>query len=190
MCGVLCFVCACGVCGVWVVCVHVVLCRRACCVYMWCCVGVGDVLCGCCVLCGLWCVVLCRCVGGVLCVFVFLCCFAFFSSILFFLFLALSSLFFPSSLVSLLSSLFSSSSLLFPFTPTNTVQSTDQQNWRPTSRHLNVIWRTAGAQQSVVSPPLHSLLPSLPLLLLKKRRELFITGICPARNLFFITVSN
>ena len=54
-------------------------------------------------------------------------------------------------------SLFSS----LPFTPTHTVQSTDQ--------HVNVIWRTAGAQQSVLSPPpLHSLLPLLPLLLLKK----------------------
>ena len=32
-----------------------------------------------------------------------------------------------------------------------------------------MIWRTAGAQQAVLSPPpLHSLLPSLSLLLLKK----------------------
>ena len=55
-----------------------------------------------------------------------------------------------------------------------------------------MMWRTAGALQSVLSPPpLHSLLPSLPLLLLKKKeRDLFITGIFPARNLFFITVSN
>ena len=35
-------------------------------------------------------------------------------------------------------SLFSS----LPFTPTNTVQSTDQQTWRPTLRRLNVMWRT------------------------------------------------
>ena len=93
-----------------------------------------------------------------------------------------SSLFFP--LFSFLFLVFSS----LPFTPTNTVQSTDQQNWRPTSRHVNVIWRTAGAQQSVLSPPpLHSLLPSFsPLLLLKKERELFITGIFPAMNLFLL----
>ena len=49
--------------------------------------------------------------------------------------------------LSLLSSFFPSthSSLLFsslPFTPTNTVQSTDQQTRRPTLRRLNVIWRT------------------------------------------------
>ena len=62
------------------------------------------------------------------------------------------------------------SSLLF--TPTNTVQSTDQQTRRPTLRHLNVMWRTAGALQSVLSPPpLHSLLPSLPLLLLLKKKK-------------------
>ena len=72
-------------------------------------------------------------------------------------------------------SLFSS----LPFTPTNTVQSTDQ--------HVNVIWRTTGAQQSVLSPPpLNSLLPSLPLLLLKTSRDLEITGIFPARNLFLL----
>ena len=35
-------------------------------------------------------------------------------------------------------SLFSS----LPFTPTNTVQSTDQQTRRPTLRRLNVMWRT------------------------------------------------
>ena len=38
-------------------------------------------------------------------------------------------------------------------------------------------------------PPLPSLLPSPPPLL-KKKRELFITGIFPARELFFITVLN
>ena len=38
----------------------------------------------------------------------------------------------------LLYSLFSS----LPFTPTNTVQSTDQQTRRPTLRRLNVMWRT------------------------------------------------
>ena len=139
-------VCACGVCGVWVVCVHVVLCRRACCVYMWCCVGVGDVLCGCCVLCG-WCGVWVLCVVC-FCVFVLFC----------FFFSQFSSFSFLLSLLSsfpLLSSLFC---LLFlflfssiSFTPTNTVQSTDQQNWRSTSRRLNVIWRTAGVHSSRLS---------------------------------------
>ena len=41
---------------------------------------------------------------------------------------------------------------------------------------------------SSLPPSLPSLLPSLPLLLQKKKRGLFITGIFPARNLFFITV--
>ena len=36
------------------------------------------------------------------------------------------------------------------------------------------------------SSPLHSLLPSLPLLLLKKSRDLLITVIFPARNLFLL----
>ena len=57
-------------------------------------------------------------------------------------------------------SLFSS----LPFPPTNTVQSTDQQTRRPTLRRLNVMWRRASAQQSVLSlllsPP--SSLLSLP----------------------------
>ena len=43
------------------------------------------------------------------------------------------------------------SSLLFSSLPTNTVQSTDQQTRRPTLRRLNVIWRRASAQQSVLS---------------------------------------
>ena len=104
-----------------------------------------------------FCVVWVLCVVWVVCVFVLFC---FFLSILFFLFLALSFLLLSlsslSSFLPLLSSLFC---LLFLFllsllfSPTNTVQSTDQQNWRPTSRHVNVIWRTAGAQQSVLSPP-------------------------------------
>ena len=40
-------------------------------------------------------------------------------------------------------SLFSS----LPFTPTNTVQSTDQQIRRPTLRRLNVMWRTVRSKQ-------------------------------------------
>ena len=110
-----------------------------------CCVGVGVRSWWCCVLCG-WCVFLCFCV-----VLLF---FSQFSSFSFFL---LSS--FP-----LLSSLFCLLFLfLFLFTllfsPPNTVERTDQPTRRPTSRHLNVIWRTAGAQQSVLSLLLSSLLP-------------------------------
>ena len=99
--------------------------------------------------------------------------------------------------LSLLPSFFPSthSSLLFPSTPTNTVQSTDQQTRRPT---LNVMWRTVRSQQlptkctecSHLSSSLllsHSLLP--PSHTQKKKRSLFITGIFPAMNLFF-TVLN
>ena len=112
---------------------------------VWC----GVVWCGV-VWCGVvWCgVVWC---GVVWCVF--LCIFLFFLSILFFLILALSLSFF-----SLLSSLLFS--LLF--SPPNNVERTDQPTRRPTSRLLNLIWRTASAQQSVLSlllsPP--SSLPS------------------------------
>ena len=175
-------VCACGVVSPCVLCVHVVLCRCGRCAV------VGVV---CCVGCGVWCCVVVWvvcCVGVVCCVFVFLCCFAFFlvNSLLS---LSCSRLLSLLSLFSLLSSVFSSSSssLLFPSRPTNTVQSTDQQNWRPTSRHLNVIWRTAGAQQSVVSPPLHSsLLPSLPLLLLKKKGGNFLLQEYFRRGIYFL----
>ena len=173
------FVCKC-VCVCVCKCVCVCVCCVVC-VYMWCCVVV-CVLCGC-VLCG-WCAFLCFCV-----VLLFFC-----LSILFFLFLALSLSFSLLSLFSLLSSVFSSSSTsLFSllFSSPNTVERPDQPTRRPTSRHLNVICRTAGAQQSVLS-----LLLSPPSSLLslssskKKKRELFITGIFPARNLFFITVLN
>ena len=41
-----------------------------------------------------------------------------------------------------LSSFFPSTHSSLPFTPTNTVQSTDQQTWRPTLRRLKVMWRT------------------------------------------------
>ena len=54
----------------------------------------------------------------------------------------LSSFFFP-PFYSLYSSLLSS----LPFTPTNTVQSTDQQSRRPTLRRLNVMWRTVRSKQ-------------------------------------------
>ena len=76
---------------------------------------------------------------------------------------------------------FSFSSLSL-FSPPNTMERTDQPTRRPTSRHLNVIWRRASAQQSVLSPPLPSLLPSPPPLLKKKRgnfllQEYFRRGI-------------
>ena len=90
-------------------------------------------------------------------------------------------------------SLFSS----LPFTPTNTVQSTDQQTRRPTLRRLNVMWRTVRSKQLptnctecshlssslLFSPP--SSLPPTPR---KKRRDFFFTGIFPARELFCSTV--
>ena len=89
-------------------------------------------------------------------------------------------------------SLFSS----LPFTPTNIVQSTDQQTRRPTLRRLNVMWRTVRSQQlptnctecSHLSSSLSLPPPSLPHQ--EKERELFITGIFPATNFIFITVLN
>ena len=146
-------------CVVWCVCVHVVLCG-----VVWCCV----VLCACaCV----WCVVKLGTLS-LSCSLSFLFSFPFFFSLnfLFSLFFFLFSCSFSYSCSCSCSFSFSSffflpfyslfSSLLF--TPTNTVQSTDQQTRRPTLRHLNVMWRTAGALQSVSlsPPPLPSLLPS------------------------------
>ena len=146
------------------------------------------------VLCDELCVVLfgVLCVLCVLCVVVVLLCWCFISlflslSLFLFVALSLSFLFFPSVLSSSFSSLFFLFLFSLPFSPTNTVERTDQPTRRPTLRHLHVIWRTAGAQQSVLSSPLPSLLPSLPLLLLKKKeRDFFITGIFPARNLFLL----
>ena len=82
-------------------------------------------------------------------------------------------------------SLFSS----LPFTPTNTVQSTDQQTRRPTLRRLNVhgTFRATANELHGMFPPLlfppllSSLLP--PSHTQKKKRGLFITGIFPAREL-------
>ena len=99
--------------------------------------------------------------------------------LLFFLFL-----FFPLSSL-LFYSLFSS----LPFTSTNTEQSTDQQTRRPTLRRLNVMWRTVRSLPTNCTECSHlssSLLS--PSHTQKKERGLFITGIFPARNLFFITV--
>ena len=101
--------------------------------------------------------------------FVFVCiCFVFlFSSFfLFALSLFLSSLFFP--LLSLLLS------------PPNTMERTDQPTRRPTSSQLNVIWRRASAQQSVLSlfvTPPSSLLTLF--FFFKKKEETFFN-----RNFF------
>ena len=108
-------------------------------------------------------------------------CLSSFSSSLFFFFFSLLFLF-PSLLLLLLLFLF-----FLLFSPPNTFSRTDQPTRRPTSRHLNVIWRRASAQQSIpslfLSPPssLH-----LSLQRTKKRRERFNTGIFPARNLFLL----
>ena len=135
----------------------------------------------CCVLCCVvvWCGVVCVWCG--LCVWrfcvVFSLYFSQFSSFSFLLSL-FPSLFFPSSLFyHLFSFLFLVFSSL-PFTPPNTVERTDQPTRRPT-----------GARQ-VHSSRFSPLLLSTPSSLLKKIRELFITGIFPPRNLFFITVLN
>ena len=155
-----CLVCACGVCGVGCV-LHVVLCVvLVVCVLL--CYG------GACVVCGeAW-----RTLSLALSP----------SSPLSLSF-SLSSLCFSLLYLFLFLSLFLLSLL---FSPPNTMERTDQPTRRPTSRHLNVIWCRASAQQSVpsllLSPP-SSLFP-----LLKKKEGLFITGIFPARNLFFITV--
>ena len=126
-------------------------------------ITVGLCLCGvlrgvcvvCCVGVWWWCCVVWWCIFVSFCV-VFL---FFFPNFLLFLFFPL-----------FLSSLFSCSySSLFSYPPPNTMERTDQPTRRPTSRHLNVIWRRASAQQSVLSlllsPPS---LPSPPLLLKNK----------------------
>ena len=162
----------CGVCVVCVVyCVVLVLvfgdggvvCCVLCCVVVWC--GV------------VWCGVVCVWCG--LCVWCFCVVFLLFLSILFFLFLTLSLSFSLLSFFSLLSSLlFSLPRFLF-----SSLHATKHCG-KNRSTNTAANWRTAGAQQSVLSPPLHSLLPSL--LLLKKIRELFITGKFPARNFFLL----
>ena len=116
-----------------------------------------GVLCGGVVLCGvLWCVVKLGTLSlSLSCSFSYSCSCSFSLSLL--------SSFLPSSLFSSL-----------PFTPTNTVQSTDQQTRRPTLRRLNVIWRRASAQQSVLSLLLSPPSSLLPLPSSEKKRGLFL----------------
>ena len=120
-------------------CVHVVLC--VCVVVLWWCV---------CVVCGeAWLSLSLSCSLSLLPLlfpFLFL---SYLSFSLFFFFFFFSCSFsylllFFLFLFFLLSSFFFSS---LPFTPTNTVQSTDQQTRRPTLRRLNVMWRTVRSQQ-------------------------------------------
>ena len=165
VCGVVCVwnvvfcVCACGVCGVWVVCVHVVLCR--------------CVLCGCVVV-----LVLAFGRGGVVCCAggECVCVLSFFS-------LFLSSLFFRSSLFSLLSSL-----------PLPLLSSRHQTLWKePINQHggqLRGIWMWSGARQvhsnrfspsfSPLPPPFS---PSPPQK--KKKKELLITRRFQPRIYFY-----
>ena len=116
------------------------------------------------------------CVGvGVVCMFVsFFCVFylSFFSQCSSFSFFFSLFLFFFSLL----------------FSPPNTMERTDQPTRRPTSRHLNVIWRRASAQQSVLSllpsplPPPFS--PSPP----QKKEETFYYRDISGEGIIFITV--
>ena len=144
VCGVVCCVslCACGVGGVWVVYGHVVLCV----VCVVCCGGV-------CVVVLWWCVcVVCGEAWHTLSLVLspssslslsfsllsfFFSCFFSYSCSCSCSFSFSSFFFLPSN------SLFSS----LPFTPTNTVQSTDQQTRRTTLRRLNVMWRTVRSWQ-------------------------------------------
>ena len=148
-----CFLCVFFVCGV---------CCVLCGVLCWC-WRLVVVLCGCCVL-WVWC--------GVGCMYVCVFCVVFllFISILFFLFLTLSlspSLYSFLLLSSFLSSLFSSS-LFFSlprFLSLSFFPSTHQTLWKESiNQHGGQLRRTAGAQQSVLSPPPFSpsLLPSPP----------------------------
>ena len=128
-----------------------------CCLVVLCCVVLVVVWCG---VVWRWCV----CVSSLS-----------FLSILFFLFLALSVSFlsfFPSSSLlvsSLFSFLVSLSSLSLSFTPTNTVQSTDQQNMASNCEAFECDVARASHHWHLSS-----------------QRELFITGIIPAMNLFFL----
>ena len=166
----------CCVCMRVLCCVVCVVCGVG--VWWWCCVGV----CGCCV--GVvW--VLC-------CVFLcVLCCFSVFfsqfSSFSFLLSLFLSSLFFP--LFSLISSL--PLSLLSSLLATKHCGKNRSTNTASNFEAFECDM-AQGKCTAVGSlpPPLPSLLPSPPPFLKKKKWELFITGIFPARDLFFITVLN
>ena len=143
VCGVVC-VCACGVCGVWVVCTCGVVC------------GVGEA----------WHTLSLALSPSSSLSLSFSLLSLFLSLLFIFIFLLLLFLL----LLLLLFFLFFVSLL---FSPPNTMERTDQPTRRPTSRHLNVIWRRASAQQSVLSLLLspHSSLLLLPSS--KKKEETF-----------------
>ena len=147
--GVLCFVCACGVlvCGLCV-CTCGIVCCWLC--VLFCCVGA----CVCGVKLGTHSLSLSLLLSLHPLLFPFRFPFLFLSYLYFYLFFFF---FFLS---------FSSLSLLF--SSPNTMERTDQPTRRPTSRHLNVIWRRASAQQSVLS-----LLLSPPSSPLQKREGTF-----------------
>ena len=175
-------VCVHVTCGVWVVCVHVVLCVVlvvvVCVVCVVWCVWCGVVWCGVvwCVVCGacVWCVVKLGTLSLFLSLlpllFPFRFPFLFLSYLYFSLFFFFFFFYCSFSYSCSCSCSFSFSSLSLPFSPPNTMERTDQPTRRPTSRHSNVIWRRASAQQSVLS-----LLLPLPFQRTKKKkRKLFI----------------
>ena len=161
-----------------VVCVHVVLCR---------CVLCGCVLCWCwrwCLVVVVLCVVYMLCVVWVVCVFVFLCCFTFFSQ-----FSSLSFLLslFPSSLFSLLSSL--PLPLLSSLLATKHCGKNRSTNTAANFEAFECDLAHGRCTAVGSLPPPLSLPPPFspsPPQKKKKKRELFITGIFPARNLFLL----
>ena len=76
------------------------------------------------------------------------------------------------------------------FSPPNTMERTDQPTRRPTSRHLNVIWRRASAQQSVLSLLLSPPSSLLPLPSSKKREGTFYHRNISGEEFIFFTVVN
>ena len=80
---------------------------------------------------------------------------------------------------------FSFSSLSLLFSPPNTMERTDQPTRRPTSRHLNVIWRRASAQQSVLSLLFYPPSSLLSLSSSKKKRRLLLQEYFRRRIYFY-----
>ena len=168
------------VCGL---CVHVVLCVWCWwCVYMWCCVWWCVCVCACgvvCVVCGeAWHTLSLSCSLSFLFSFPFA--FPFFFSLIF-LFLSSFSFAFslaPSLALALVLSLF----LLYSLLATKHYGKN-----RSTNTAANIEAFECDLAQGKCTP-VGSLPPPLPSHTVKKERELFITGIFPARNLMFSTV--